>query len=485
MDINKGKVIKIQNKEKRNVDKILEKYYNHFQKKFGINNAENNDKKLEKLHTPNCKKDLKFDFNHINQKPSPIIGKFDFQSNIIKDLNKNISKSNDNNQDDNKNLFKFKIKKTPIPIKNTNQKDKPINRNKSPIMKIPELIKFNVKDNPPKDSNYILVQKNKMNNPKLVKKYKSPQRKVNHKEILRNLKPFLKKNKIQIFKQQFEKTKHVINQKTLKRSITSIFLPYKNYFYLEDKNEQCQREMEDFHFICDGLGSDENASFFGIFDGHGGTFSAKYCQENLSTELGIESNKCKNNDFASCIKKTFININEKLIKELKEDENCGTTASIAVIKKEKLLNGNYGRFIYTGNVGDSKIYLLQKSGKIIKMSQDHNCKDPNEVNRVKEKGGLVFNFRVFGSLAITRTIGDKAYKEYGVTAEPSIFTHKIVENDNYLILASDGIWDVVSENDLDVFAKEDLGAEALCLKLMNHAKKGGSSDNISCIVIKL
>ena len=87
---------------------------------------------------------------------------------------------------------------------------------------------------------------------------------------------------------------------------------------------------------------------------------------------------------------------------------------------------------------------------------------------------------------VTRSIGDKELKKYGVIAEPYISQLNIDNsNDNYIIIASDGIWDIIDEEKLSIFAKEDMPAEALCKRLVKMSIEGGSNDNISCIVIKL
>lgn len=314
-----------------------------------------------------------------------------------------------------------------------------------------------------------------------LNKIHSPQRKINKNKLIKNIKPLIKKNKILMFKDDFENTKKSIP--LLKRSITSIFSPFKSYFYMEDMNKSSQKEMQDFHCVSTDINGDTNASFFSIFDGHGGTFSAKYCQNNIIKIFANQYSKNKNN-ILNCIIKSFSIINAEILNKINEG-NDGSTASVVIIQKKKLKSGNYVRYIYTGNVGDSKIYLLQKNGNSVLLSKDHNCLDQLEVDRIKKSNGLVFNKRVFGCLAITRSIGDKEMKDYGVISEPSTFQRLITEKDNYIIIASDGIWDIVSENDLNIFGREDLGAEALCMKLINYAIKGGTLDNVSCIVVKL
>ena len=93
---------------------------------------------------------------------------------------------------------------------------------------------------------------------------------------------------------------------------------------------------------------------------------------------------------------------------------------------------------------DSKCYLIKKNS-ILKLTKDHKCNDKEEVERIKKNGGLIFNKRVFGSLMLTRSIGDREMKNYGVSSIPFININKIVDEDLFFVVASDGVWDVINE----------------------------------------
>ena len=257
------------------------------------------------------------------------------------------------------------------------------------------------------------------------------------------------------------------------------FTPFKEYSYQEDKNKRDY--MKNFHLITPKLNRDPAQALFAIFDGHGGRTPAVFCKDNFDLVFEKYMRETKGNVEKS-IKLTFEQIDSDLLAKLKEDERMGSTVTMIYIS----INSMNKRRIYATNVGDSKGYLLQKSGKCIKLTREHTCKEPDEVERIKQKGGYVFNERVFSSLMVTRSIGDKELKKYGVIAEPYISQLNIDNsNDNYIIIASDGIWDIIDEEKLSIFAKEDMPAEALCKRLVKMSIEGGSNDNISCIVIKL
>ena len=109
--------------------------------------------------------------------------------------------------------------------------------------------------------------------------------------------------------------------------------------------------------------------------------------------------------------------------------------------------------------------------------------------RIKEKGGLVFNNRLFGQLALTRALGDLSMKENGLINTPYVSKNSINEDDALVVIASDGVWDVYDEKDIT----------DVCLDMLNDGKnvdeigkfivksclEKGSFDNISCIIIQI
>ena len=107
------------------------------------------------------------------------------------------------------------------------------------------------------------------------------------------------------------------------------------------------------------------------------------------------------------------------------------------------------------------------------------------MSRIRGQGGIVFNKRVFGSLMLTRSFGDKEFKQYGVLSEPDCFFTSIGENDLYVVFGSDGIWDVISKEDLFELSKKKMSSKEFAQKIIITSLKKGTRDNISCYVIKL
>ncbi|KAF2291722.1 hypothetical protein GH714_035337 [Hevea brasiliensis] len=116
----------------------------------------------------------------------------------------------------------------------------------------------------------------------------------------------------------------------------------------------------------------------------------------------------------------------------------GSTAVVAVVTPDKII---------VANCGDSRAVLC-RNGKPIPLSTDHKPDRPEEWNRIQAAGGRVIYWdvpRVLGVLAMSRAIGDNYLKPY-VSCEPEVTITDRTAEDDCLILASDGLWDVVSND---------------------------------------
>ena len=368
-------------------------------------------------------------------------------------------------------------KNIPFSFNNNNNNNQPhINPKQKPKSKAVPIIKYNIISSP---NNYT-------KNPK--QPYRTPSYQVDPLIKQNSLNPPTKSDPSSI-PQVTSKSRHspkIQSNRILYDKLTpnnkniNTIQPFKEYFYSSEQNPEHRQTMEDFHSVVPQMGGDSNKSYFAIFDGHGGNKASIFCKDKHHIIL----NKCllaTKSNIDKSLKYSFEQTDKELNAMLKVDDKVGTTATVVM-----LLYENNTRVVYCANVGDSKCYLLKMNGSVLQLSMDHTCADKSEVERIKKTEGLVFNNRVFGSLIITRSIGDKEMKNYGVIATPTV--KKVIvneEEDNYIIIASDGLWDVVKEEQMMLFASEDMPAESLSKRLVQMAKEGGSVDNISCIVIKL
>ena len=150
--------------------------------------------------------------------------------------------------------------------------------------------------------------------------------------------------------------------------------------------------------------------------------------------------------------------------------------------------------VYCSNVGDTRCTFFSKK-TIERLSYDHRADDPKEKQRIINNGGIVMNKRVMGQLMLSRAFGDFELKSFGVKCEPYI-TRKEISNqdkDQFLVIASDGIWDVISEGDVQDYISFELSSPneaknvsyVLCEKLIQVALSRGAWDNLSVFVVKL
>ena len=251
-----------------------------------------------------------------------------------------------------------------------------------------------------------------------------------------------------------------------------------DYCSKENINSKFNDKMEDYTLIKHpffSLGRN-NLSIFAVFDGHGGDEVAKFLKENYSQNLEqtIKSNLTLG---LTDILRNSIKSIDKNIEKIENSKKCGSTGTFVLVN-----NNN----IYCANVGDSKCFYINDN-EAIQLTEDHNCKNEKEVEMLKKKGVIIFKQRVFGSLSLTRSFGDMEYKVDGIISEP--FIKKIYadkHNVKYIVIASDGIWDFVDGKILYNISKElrNGTCEEFCDNLVNYALEKGSTDNISCIIIK-
>ena len=111
--------------------------------------------------------------------------------------------------------------------------------------------------------------------------------------------------------------------------------------------------------------------------------------------------------------------------------------------------------MYIANLGDTRAVLMSGANQSERLSYEHKATDKAEIERVKRDGGIILDDRVGGSLAITRAFGDHALKRDGVIAKPYIKKHFLRPSDKYLVIARDGIWDVLDEPEVFKLCRDD------------------------------
>ncbi|KAL9225263.1 hypothetical protein vseg_001209 [Gypsophila vaccaria] len=240
------------------------------------------------------------------------------------------------------------------------------------------------------------------------------------------------------------------------------------------------REMEDAVVVCMDLCRPEVTGlppvhFFGVFDGHGGNHVSTLCKQRLHTLLKEELTRVslpratvtdphrrRHSDTSApsdddedalwkhALKRTFARMDDVALTTcscgVSAVDGCdcseftaalvGSTAVVAVVTSDKII---------VANCGDSRAVLCRGRGRDVPLSADHKPDRPDELARIEAAGGRVMYLdgaRVQGVLAMSRAIGDKFLKPI-VISEPEITITRRDPDDECLILASDGLWDVV------------------------------------------
>jgi len=263
----------------------------------------------------------------------------------------------------------------------------------------------------------------------------------------------------------------------------------KNYSYtIQGKRDS----NEDQHITFENLDGEEenknNINLYAVFDGHGGKAVSKYLKDNLPLFFTKKFEKnifAKPEKFSNYVNKVYDSIQENLKKNHPRAANyCGSTACVSIINKE-----DKKKYLWMINVGDSRGVLCNKDGLAVQLSKDHKPNTPEERARIEQLGGGNFvkfdgvDWRV-KDLSLSRAFGDLECTPY-VSHLPQVYRYKISSEDNFLIKACDGLWDVLSNQDavdfiLNLKNKNFKGnyAKALC----DHAFNKGSLDNITVIV---
>ena len=248
----------------------------------------------------------------------------------------------------------------------------------------------------------------------------------------------------------------------------------KSFAYKENPNRGYREYMEDKSRSILNINGDKNSHLFCLFDGHGGAKVSQFLQDNfhkLFKKMLPFSNP----------KENFKELFGALDNQIKDMNllNMGSTACIIYITKE---NGK--RVLYSANIGDTRSLLLSSSD-YKRLSYDHRATDSNEYNRIVQNGGIVFAGRVYGTLMLSRAFGDWELKSYGVISEPHVTKIDINDNDKYVLIATDGIWDILDDADAYEISKDIENPKDFCDKIVSIALKKGSMDNISCFVVGL
>lgn len=258
----------------------------------------------------------------------------------------------------------------------------------------------------------------------------------------------------------------------------------------ENVNKRYRPSMEDVHTYVENFVERLDWGYFAIFDGHAGKDAAKWCGQHLHTLIGDTLMKDDHRDVREVLNESFVKADEEIVHNVKGSSGC--TAAVAIIRWElpeendtsRLSLNQHKRMLYTANVGDSRIVLF-RSGKAIRLTYDHKASDKLEIKRIEENGGIIMKNRVNGMLAVTRSLGDQFFKELVIGNPYTTSVELDLSTDNFLIIACDGLWDVMSDQRACELIQGIEDASVAAKALVDHAMEKHTTDNITVMVIKL
>ncbi|PHT60540.1 putative protein phosphatase 2C 28 [Capsicum baccatum] len=218
-----------------------------------------------------------------------------------------------------------------------------------------------------------------------------------------------------------------------------------------------------------------NLGLYAIFDGHSGHEVAEYLQSHLFDNILSEPEFWRKP--VTAFKMAYRSTNDHILENV-VGARGGSTAVTAILIDQK--------YLVVANVGDSRAVLIRR-GKVKQITVDHEPEKEEEKDLVESKGGFVIKMprnvpRVDGQLAMTRAFGDARMKDH-ITVEPSVTIEKIDRDTDCIILASDGLWKVMSNEQVTECIRGIENGKTAAEELITEALESGSCDDISCVVV--
>lgn len=300
-------------------------------------------------------------------------------------------------------------------------------------------------------------------------------------------------------------------------------------------NMGARKQMEDHHMLVQDMNISslnrlnmQPQSFFGVFDGHGGMEASNYVGENLHLSIIEEFRTLKKRldledeelsaetiqqEIESRITIAFEKTDEAFLKDSSRPQAGSTATTVLIVGSE----------MYVANVGDSRTVLSRK-GVAERLSNDHKPSRSDEAQRIRETGGFVIHGRIMGELAVSRAFGDAPFKtfelpeppkqeeeekprsEYDsqelpvnpneilkgplVIATPEITRTEITDDTEFLLLASDGLFDVLKDQEAIDFIRSKLSefgdVQRAVEAMVEYAVvQQRSTDNVTAVVVLL
>lgn len=261
----------------------------------------------------------------------------------------------------------------------------------------------------------------------------------------------------------------------------------------EASSQGRRRQMEDVTVIDLKLG------LVCLFDGHGGRGCAAWASERIPR---VVQEFRRTSEPREALWRAIVDVDRSwALEQVKQETDTSGCTAIVVLF-------DFERSVYIANLGDCRCVLARADsttgGRLTahEVSFDARADRPDEIARICASQGFVANRRVNGQLAVSRAIGDVAYKRYApdgsnagpVSAQPDITEIVVDPNDAFLVVACDGLWDVLSSQAVVDFVRASIRAheqtgnldlKVVCRELVRHAVDDKmSTDNVSVCITR-
>mmetsp|Transcript_96093 Transcript_96093/g.220278 ORF Transcript_96093/g.220278 Transcript_96093/m.220278 type:complete len:348 (+) Transcript_96093:47-1090(+) len=257
---------------------------------------------------------------------------------------------------------------------------------------------------------------------------------------------------------------------------------------------------------CDVERLDSGVAGVGVYDGHGGAAAAEYLKSHALGELRYRLASVDPRS-AAAVKAALVEgyrfLDRQLLGALGGGEKCGSCAVTVTVVEG---------YLVCANVGDCRA-VLSRGSRPLRLSTDHKVELPGEKARIESAGGQVVSHNGQQKilldrslLAVARAFGDAKFKQCDVANNssggpivccvPAVDIIKLQQNDDFLIVASDGVWDALTDLEAvgivqsrveqtaagrgEALTQEDLTKAAQAL--ITKARSKGSTDNATAVV---
>jgi len=214
--------------------------------------------------------------------------------------------------------------------------------------------------------------------------------------------------------------------------------------------------------------------YFAVFDGHSGTEASILAARTLHSKL--DKFLRLSQPISEALKNAFSETSQAMVQK---NMRCGTCALVAFFSDRR---------IFIANVGDSRAVACRSNSGSYRITRDHRPDVAEELERIRSAGGNVTKtagvYRLQGDISVSRALGDAHLKPF-ICDDPDVFELSLDDSLLFIILACDGLWDVLSDDDAVKIVQNAADPLKAASRLVEESLRRGSTDNVSVIVIEL